>query len=282
MKYTTYSLRSHLKRIDVPDSIAVICIVKNEGRYIREFVEYYIGLGCDIVAYDNGSTDNTAEILKEYPEHIKYIFYPGVKRQIDAYNQALKRFKGEYKYLIYVDADEFLVSDDVINGKKLIDVINDFFKKSRSIACLGINWLIFGSAGYKEFPAEGGVLENFTRCSQDCFERNRLVKSVVKPELTIGFVNPHLPLVAAGYKAVNLDGYRINNPEVDLPIRRDIRIYHYFCKNKQWFAEKIDRGMADNLRKMKMDFFDYCDRNELYNDKAAIMKNLLKKQNIEK
>lgn len=156
LKYITYSLRAHFNRIDVPDSIAVICIVKNEGRYIREFVEYYIGLGCDIVAYDNESTDNTAEILKEYPEHVKYIFYPGVKRQIDAYNQALKRFKGEYKYLIYVDADEFLVSDDVINGKKLIDVINEFFKKSSSIACLGINWLIFGSAGYNEFPNEGG------------------------------------------------------------------------------------------------------------------------------
>ena len=155
-KYITCSLSAHIKKIDAPNKIAVICIVKNEGRYIKEFIEYYIGLGCDIVAYDNGSTDNTAEILKEYPEHVKYIFYPGVKRQIDAYNQALKRFKGAYKYLLYVDADEFLVSDDVINGKKLIDVINDFFKKSSSIACLGINWLIFGSAGYDEFPAEGG------------------------------------------------------------------------------------------------------------------------------
>ena len=80
----------------------------------------------------------------------------------------------------------------------------------------------------------------------------------------------------AGYYSVNLDYHRIINPEVDLPIRRDIRIHHYFCKNKQWFIEKIDRGMADNLRKMKMDFFNYCDKNEIYNNKAILMKNMFK------
>ena len=268
VRYLMLSLYEHVFFIKKSENIAVVCIVKNEGRYIREFIEYYIGLGCDLIIYDNGSTDDTASIIKEYSEHTHYIYYPGVKRQIDAYNQAIKKYRVRYKYLIVVDADEFLVCDELLNGKSLLTIINEFFDKSKKIACLGINWFIFGSSGYDDFPG-GGVLEKFTRCSEDAFDRNRLIKVVVKPERIVGFVDPHLPWVLLGYQAVDLDYHPISYPQIDLPVRRDMRIYHYFCKNKKWFIEKVDRGMADNLRKMIIDYFEYCDRNELENKKAA-------------
>ena len=34
---------------------AVVLIMKNEARYIREFIEYYSLLGCDVIIYDNDS-----------------------------------------------------------------------------------------------------------------------------------------------------------------------------------------------------------------------------------
>lgn len=40
--------------------------------------------------------------------------------------------------------------------------------------------------------------------------------------------------------------------------------------------------MADNLRKMIIDYFEYCDRNELENKKAAeIWKNIIKPEKTE-
>lgn len=37
---------------------------KNEGKYIKEYIEYYTALDCDLIIYDNDSDDGTASIVK--------------------------------------------------------------------------------------------------------------------------------------------------------------------------------------------------------------------------
>ena len=58
------------------------------------------------------------------------------------------------------------------------------------------------------------------------------------------------------------------NPKTPLPKHRDIRLHHYFVKNKLHFQEKVDKGMADRVAKRDMEEFYYCDRNEVFNDDA--------------
>lgn len=257
----------------VPEKCAIVMIVKNEGRYIKEFMDYYTALGCDLIIYDNDSDDETASIIKQY-DNAKYILWSGKKRQIDAYNQATKEYKTQYKYMMFFDADEFLVADELLEGKTLFDIIDSIFKADKVIACLGINWLIFGSSGLIDDP-ECGVIDAFTNAASDDFEWNQLVKSCVIPYRIVGWVNPHLPLQAFGLKKVNLDGRKIVQPRNKLSNRRDIRLYHYFVKNKKHFQEKVDKGMADRNAKRTMDEFYYYDKNDVSNHKAVDIRNFI-------
>ena len=257
----------------VPEKCGVVLIIKNEAKYIKEFVEYYTALGCDLIIYDNDSNDGTFSILKEY-DNVTYIPWHGKKRQIDAYNQACKKFKNRYKYMMFFDADEFLVADQLLEGKSLCQILDSVFNSDKKIACLGINWLIFGSSGLVEDP-KCGVIDAFTNAANDDFEWNQLVKSCVKPIEIVGWVNPHLPLQACGLKKINLDGTIIVQPRNDLPKRKDIRLYHYFVKNKKKFEEKVNKGMADRNAKRTIDEFYYYDRNDVSNQKAVYLRNYL-------
>lgn len=272
IRYVWMSIKA--KKIENSEKkCAIVTIVKNEGKYIKEFIEYYTALGCDLIIYDNDSDDNTSLIVNEY-KNVKYIPWHGKKRQIDAYNEATKKYKYEYKYMMFFDADEILVADEILEGKSLMCILDSFFNVDKKISCLGINWLIFGSSGLIEDP-KCGVIDAFTQAANDGFEWNQLVKSCVIPSKIIGWVNPHLPLQVHGFKKVNLDGKVIVQPRNILPNKNNIRLYHYFVKNKQHFQEKVNKGMADRNAKRTMDEFYYYDKNDVNNFKAIEIRNYI-------
>lgn len=272
MRYVLASIEAHLYK-EPKNGCAVVLIVKNECRYIQEFIEYYLLLGCDVIVYDNDSDDATKEIIEKYKD-VEYIPWVGKKRQIDAYNQACKKFKKKYRYILFFDADEFLIADDILQGRSLQSILDDAFNKKKNVACLGINWLIFGSSGLVEYPPSG-VIDAFTHAAEDGFEWNQLVKSCVRPGKIVGWVNPHLPLQVAQYHKINLDGNEIFQPRNELPQNRSIRLYHYFVKNKKHFAEKVNKGMADRNAKRTMDEFYYYDKNDVVINKAVRIRNYL-------
>ena len=272
LRYLLISIGARLYK--EPTSVyAVVLIVKNERRYIQEFIEYYSLLGCDIIVYDNDSNDGTKEIIEKY-KNIEYIQWTGKKRQIDAYNQACKKYKKKYRYLFFFDVDEFLVADDILWGRSLQSILDKTFNVKSNVACLGINWLIFGSSGLVDFP-DCGVIDAFTHAAEEEFEWNQLVKSCVRPGKVVGWVNPHLPLQVAGYHKINLDGTEIRQPRNRLPKNRSIRLYHYFVKNKRHFVEKVNKGMADRDAKRTIDEFSYYDKNDVFQDKAVRTRNYL-------
>ena len=248
------------------EKCAVVLIIKNEGKYIKEYVEYYTALDCDLIIYDNDSDDGTASIVKKY-RNVTYIPWHGKKRQIDAYNQACKKYEKKYKYIMFFDADEILVADEILEGKSLMCILDSFFNVDKKISCLGINWLIFGSSGLIEDP-KCGVIDAFTQAANDEFEWNQLVKSCVIPSKIIGWVNPHLPLQVHGFKKVNLDGKVIVQPWNIIPNKNNIRLYHNFVMNKQHIQEKVNKGMADRNAIRTMDEFYYYDKNDVINYKA--------------
>ena len=49
--------------------LGIVCIAKNEGPYIKEWIEYHRCIGFDIFYfYDNDSNDETKAVLKDYIE----------------------------------------------------------------------------------------------------------------------------------------------------------------------------------------------------------------------
>jgi hypothetical protein len=98
---------------DIP-RVAVCLIAKNEARYLVEWMAYYVALGFDeVLIYDNGSSDATAEIVGRAianDSRIRYVPWPdvpGVAPQIPAYNDALRKTRADW--IAFVDIDEFIV-----------------------------------------------------------------------------------------------------------------------------------------------------------------------------
>ena len=93
------------------EGLAFVLIAKNEASYIKEWLDFHIKQGVtNFVIYDNESTDNFREVLQPYIESgtVIYELLKGRRRQLDAYNMALNKYRHRFKYMGFIDADEFV------------------------------------------------------------------------------------------------------------------------------------------------------------------------------
>ena len=91
--------------------LAAVAIAKNEAAYLKEWVEFYKKQGFDnIVLFDNDSTDDTVKVLEPYIRSGFIIYHKihGKMRQYDAYHIAVAKYKHVFKYITFIDCDEFM------------------------------------------------------------------------------------------------------------------------------------------------------------------------------
>ena len=91
--------------------LAVVAILKNEGHYLKEWLDYHLLAGVEhFYLYDNDSTDNQAEVVAPYVAAglVDYIPAPGKAMQMPVYNDAVKKFKFFCRYMAFIDGDEFI------------------------------------------------------------------------------------------------------------------------------------------------------------------------------
>jgi len=95
------------------DKISVITVVFNDASHIRETIESYLSQSWgnkEYIVIDGGSSDGTADIIKEYAGRIDYWVSEPDSGIYDAYNKALKQASGEWVNILnsgdaYVDND---------------------------------------------------------------------------------------------------------------------------------------------------------------------------------
>lgn len=262
MKYLFSRKADNSKRIY---KLGVVAIVKNEARFMEEWVLFHLNQGVDkIIIYDNGSTDDIRSVLKPYIKRkaVKYIYYPGKKLQCDVYNDAIYRYGRFFKYMIMLDADEFLYPSET--HEKLTDIIDEAFERDEKVGCLVVNWLCYGSGGFIKSP-EGHVVENYLKRGAYEFEGNRNYKTIVDPQKVFSYICPHFPELKKGYKKVNTVGDVIDTSVTSGNYER-LRINHYFTKSKEDYIKKMIRGKADRSDKRGMDEFYRYDVNDIYDD----------------
>ncbi len=94
-------------------SIEIISFIKNEEMLIKQFLDYHLKIVDKITIINNGSTDNTLNILNKYIDNnkITIINYPGnFKDKADICTQIM--INSECDLLIPMDADELMIYDD--------------------------------------------------------------------------------------------------------------------------------------------------------------------------
>ena len=238
--------------------LAVCAIAKNEGSYFREWIEWHKSAGVEkFYIYDNGSTDNTKEILAPYIESglVEYVFFPGKKQQLPAYDNCLDKHRLDARWIAVIDLDEFIVP---VKDK----TIPDFLKRFENFSAVEINWLIYGSSGAKKKEA-GGVMERFKRHSVLNHKLNRHVKTIVDPRRVFNFIGCH-EAAKISIDAADSHGQAIKKHFRDRKALLDvIRINHYAVKSYEESLEKLGRGKANSLSAYHANYFERFDLNDI-------------------
>ena len=253
--------------------LAVVVIVKNEEPYIREWIEYHRLAGIShIYLYDNGSTDRTAEYVRPYAEEgfVTMTYFPGRGMQTAAYNDALKKYGKDCRYMAFIDADEFLFS--VKPGRKLPEVVEEIMKENPKACGLAVNWAMFGSAGFKECPKSGGVLSNYVYRAGPGERGTDCVKTIVRPETVYRYNHPHFPEYMLGGFSVDENGRRAEGSRNPGPEPVRIRVNHYFTKSEEEWTERRKIGKADKKDEKDIrtiDEFYRHDNNDVFDDSMS-------------
>ncbi|MBQ3402374.1 MAG: glycosyltransferase family 92 protein [Synergistaceae bacterium] len=253
------------------EGLAFVLTAKNEAPYIKEWLDFHIKQGVShFIIYDNESTDNLREVLEPYVKAgtVTYRELKGKNRQVDAYNMAVFEYKHKFRYMAFIDADEFVFVRSSVGGASgsLYSFVDDFMTSHKNAGGIGINWLVFGSNGHITKP-EGGVLENFTRCATRNFDPNHLIKTICDPMKVFFLYDPHHAVFRKGYQTLDENGEIITGSVTSEVHYEKVRINHYFTKSKEEFISKRNRGIAFETWFMSpmirpMSDFDSHDRNE--------------------
>ena len=225
--------------------IALVRIAKNEDDYIEEWVNYHLKLGFSkIFIYENNW-----RCVIENPNVVK-IPFDGEVVQVSAYNHFIENNKENFDWVGFIDVDEFLVL-------KTDNDVNEFLNRFNDYYGVGINWVLFGDNGLERIDKNYSVLERFTKRQIDV---NQHIKSFLnfqsKQNFKMGVHNPNLKLVNQEYKEIY--GSFCNDCSTHLA-----QINHYFCKTKEEFIEKVNRGRADTNIKRKLSDFDWHNFNDI-------------------
>ena len=263
--------------------LAVVAIMKDEERYVKEWLDYYLLAGADhFYIYDNDSKPEFKKVLQPYidADIVTYILFPGRARLMDCYNDAFERFKFECRYMPIMDGDEFIFPK---TKSTITEFVDEILSANPQAGGLVANWQLFGSNGHDKADYSKGVLDRFTRRApknwtgeenQELPSENARTKVIINPRRVAYFDDPHNARYFLGFYSVNEQGnysvYKNLFPSINYPVTADkIALNHYFMKSYEEYTLKRNRGDVNafkNNNRYNDNVFKRRDRNEEFDD----------------
>lgn len=241
--------------IPKPDrhGVALVLVVRNEERHIGEWARFHRLAGVRrVVVYDDGSTDATRLRLQEQLNPGQLVVIPWGQRladrqlgrqihnQVLAYAHAASNFGGDFRWMAFIDADEFLVPTQ---AKSLDAALSHLGPEIRN---LSLPWHMFGRCGHQH-PPSGGVMPNYQLRASDT-TRGMNFKCMVDP--------CHLTGVRVHQMEVDHCAFTWNDRGEAFSLRQrhqpsfysaeHLQLNHYYTRSAQELEDKISRG--PNLR----------------------------------
>lgn len=218
-------------------------IVKNEARFINEFVAFHQMVGVDhMLIYDDESVDNLQSVLESHiiEGFVTLIPWPRFvsnrNNQFLAYQHALALMRGKCTWLAMIDADEFLFAPE--SGD-----LKDELRRLERYPAVGVFSRTFGTSKIKEVPGNALVTQTFRYSAPGDYIKNCTHRTIAKPE--------HVLAVRSANSCVLRDTPYLGWDERGVPISRTgetghtsirLRINHYFTRAQQDLEQKIARS----------------------------------------
>lgn len=246
--------------------LAIVLIVRNEARHIAEWARFHADAGvAHFYVYDNGCSDGTmAALMAALPaalvtvtpwdQKLRYGRRGAeIHNQVLAYAHATRNFGGAYRWMSYLDVDEFLVP-------KQADSLPGALAHLAGCRNISLPWHMFGRSGHRTAPP-GGVVENYLRRNPDPMSRAkglRNFKMIVDP-CHVTALKVHLVETDGRSDTCNDRGqvFTTRTREAAAFYSADhIQLNHYYTRSDAELRAKIARGPnlttpdADHLRRV--------------------------------
>jgi hypothetical protein len=222
--------------------LAACAIFRNEARYLAEWTAFHLAVGVDhLFLYNNLSEDGFASELAPFVEEgdVTLVDWPAYPGQNEAYDDCVARTRGAWRWVAFIDLDEFLFSPRVRPVPELL-------KKFEHVPGVGVPWVQFGTSGHST-PPPGLVIENYTRRLGLDRPRSRVVKCIVDPTavIAVGFSAHYFRYGTRGLAVTERHepyrGEMTESVSVDL-----LRINHYFTRSQEERERKLAAPRVDN------------------------------------
>ena len=236
---------------------SICLIIRDENEYLKEWLEWHIGQGVQhFYIYDHGSLEPVVDFVQalgnEIADKVTVVDHSGKHNhaQFEAYNDCLKQFGKESRWIGFVDADEMVrVKDE----RQLPDFLKDF----EDYAGLFMLWVVYDANGHLK-KSDLPCRERFTRATS-INATPGMGKSFVQATY-MRHMMIHSGYTFEGCTVVDENKNPIEQAVTMAPEATDnlICVDHYYTKSHEEWMEKILRGSCDaNYSRRYDEFFHF-------------------------
>lgn len=256
MKFLRDRLKGDSSRLKIvppkpnPDrrGIAVVVIMRNEAQYLQDWLTFQALSGVDeILLYDDGSTDETAEIARKFtripvtvtPWHMDVTVVGSnlkIARQELAYAHAISTQGARFRWMAMIDSDEIIVPVESASLSEALEPLSGHSNVS-------MQWVMFGHSDHDEQPAEPFPLAFRMRARH---HEGDLVnfKCIVDP-CDVTLVRTHkFETRTHGMETINDRGVPAQNYKQrlasDFQSNARLQLNHYFLRSRADFRKKLE------------------------------------------
>ncbi|MDI9406762.1 MAG: glycosyltransferase family 92 protein [Chitinophagaceae bacterium] len=229
--------------------LAIVLVVKDEGRHIGEWAHFHRLAGVrHLFVYDDGSSDDTLAALRREFGPAALTVIPWAQRlddrslgrpihnQVLAYAHAAANYGGAFRWLAFVDADEFLVP---VRATCLDEALAHL---GAEVCNVSLPWHMFGRCGHVAAPS-GGVVANYLHRAADPMHGVNF-KCLVDPCCLTG-VRVHSMTTAGGTLTWNDRGQAFplhQRHQRGFYSADHLQLNHYYTRSAEELEQKISRG----------------------------------------
>jgi len=264
------------------EEVAIVCIAKNEEKYINEWIYYHIKLGVSkIIIYDNSDNYSLGYLNITWAGKVWVInwsssniiespfsknrTYQGERKcfdcdgpQVWAYEDYILKWLQRnllYKWVAFIDCDEF------IKLTYYNETIVQFFKRINfHQGVLTLNWVHFGSNGNKNFKNRP-LLERFNKKEIDANNHHKSICVITDVQSTNHTM--HDFKTKKGWRKYT--GEEHNDGQIS-PIKiGEIYLAHFAVKSEEEFIKKMKRKYSWSGNNLDRDwsYFNEFDKNDI-------------------